>query len=78
LLISDASTSLAQGGDRSFPKRCSRRRFVDEVGGPVELLEFLLEAGVVDSGRILGQDLLKRRPERAHELHASERVFPEQ
>jgi hypothetical protein len=52
-----------------------KTRGVDDVGGPVQFGEFRLQALVVEPGDILGPDLLERRPERAHVLHASERVF---
>jgi hypothetical protein len=55
-----------------------KTRGVDDVGGSVELFEFLLEAVVVEPGGILGQDLLERRPERAHATHARERAFTAQ
>ncbi len=48
---------------------------VDDVRRPVEFGEFLLEALVVQTGLILGQDFLERRSEHAHATHASERVF---
>jgi hypothetical protein len=47
-----------------------------DVCGPLQLGVALLEAVVVEPVRILGLDLLERRPEHAHAIHASERVFP--
>jgi hypothetical protein len=51
---------------------------IDDVRRPVECGELLLEAVVVHTGLILGQDFLEPGREHAHAIHASERVFAEQ